>query len=422
VGVLALGSTARREFTLGSDQENALAYDGEGPDFDAYFAALGEDVTRGLVRCGFELDPNDVVASNGLWRMPARRWSEVFRECLETPDRSHLIRANVAFDFRQIAGSLEVTPALVAVLREAKNHPDLLRQLARGATDFKPPLGFRGPAGIMFLVGVAVAGFTALGAAALAAQVPGVVYAFFATFAVVGALVALHGVRMARRRTAIAVVGPRLLVMQTGLVRSQKRTWEAGDLAAVRVGPSGIKVNEEDVPELQVVPRTGLKYGLLAGLGTAEGDHLRFSRAQVGLLDALLASQPEATCDAVFARARDELRRFAGIEAVDPPAGFVGGIEKLPELRSGIGWFGSAFYYPTASGNYTVTNPASFNFGKTYRQQYQILKYDVGLALVLARFPVYLYGGFNGDRYTAKQNAPIDQTHAGPYIGLGVKF
>jgi CBS domain-containing protein len=76
--------------------------------------------------------------------MAARGWSEVFRECLETPDRSHLIRANVAFDFRQIAGSLEVTPALVAVLREAKNHPDLLRQLARSATDFKPPLGFRG--------------------------------------------------------------------------------------------------------------------------------------------------------------------------------------------------------------------------------------------------------------------------------------
>src|SRR5437868_989995 len=81
---LALGSTARREFTLGSDQENALAYDGEAEEVDAYFAGLGEDVTRGLVRCGFELDPNDVVASNGLWRLPARRWSEVFRECLET--------------------------------------------------------------------------------------------------------------------------------------------------------------------------------------------------------------------------------------------------------------------------------------------------------------------------------------------------
>lgn len=141
---LALGSTARREFTLGSDQENALAYDAEGDEFDAYFARLAGDVTRGLVRCGFALDPNGVVASNELWRMPARRWAEVFGQCLETPDRSHLIRANVAFDFRQIAGALEATPALVAVLREAKDHPDLLRRLARSATDFKPPLGFRG--------------------------------------------------------------------------------------------------------------------------------------------------------------------------------------------------------------------------------------------------------------------------------------
>ena len=98
------------------------------------------------------------------------------------------------------------------------------------------------------------------------------------------------------------------------------------------------------------------------------------------------------------------------------------GLEKLPDLGNGISFFGSAFYYPTASGNYTVMNPASSNFGKGYRQQYQILKYDVGLALSSAHFPLYLYGGFNGEHYTAKQNAPIGQTHDGPYVGLGVKF
>jgi CBS domain-containing protein len=141
---LALGSTARREFTLGSDQENALAYDAGADDAEPYFAQLAEDVTSGLVRCGFALDPNDVVAGNPLWRMRGERWVEVFRECLETPDRSHLIRANVAFDFRQVAGGLDVAPPLVAVLRGAKEHPDLLRRLARSATDFKPPLGFRG--------------------------------------------------------------------------------------------------------------------------------------------------------------------------------------------------------------------------------------------------------------------------------------
>jgi len=98
------------------------------------------------------------------------------------------------------------------------------------------------------------------------------------------------------------------------------------------------------------------------------------------------------------------------------------GIEKLPDMQPGLRFLGSAFYYPNASGNYTVTSPLSSNVGKTYRQQYQILKYDLGLALVFARSPVYIHGGFTGDRYTASQNAPIGQSHDGPYIGLGVKF
>jgi hypothetical protein len=97
------------------------------------------------------------------------------------------------------------------------------------------------------------------------------------------------------------------------------------------------------------------------------------------------------------------------------------GVEKLPDLAPGVSPYGSVFYYPSASGNYTVP-AAGPNAGKSYRLQYQIVKYDIGLALVLKRFPVYLYGGFSADQYGAKQNAPIGQTHAGPYVGLGVKL
>jgi len=143
---LAFGSAARREFTLGSDQENALAYadpDGDA-EVDRYFERIAADVNRGLERCGFPPDPNNVASSSALWRMSAPDWAQVFRECLESPDSSHLIRANVSFDFRAVAGGLEVTPELVAILRDAKNHPDFLRRLARSATDFKPPLSFRG--------------------------------------------------------------------------------------------------------------------------------------------------------------------------------------------------------------------------------------------------------------------------------------
>jgi len=143
---LAFGSAARRELTLGSDQENALAYgDANGDvEVDRYFERIATDVNRGLERCGFPHDPNDVVSTSALWRMSVSNWAQVFRDCLESPDRSRLIRANVSFDYRAVAGGLEVTPELVAILRDAKNHPDFLRRLARSATDFKPPLGFRG--------------------------------------------------------------------------------------------------------------------------------------------------------------------------------------------------------------------------------------------------------------------------------------
>ena len=103
-------------------------------------------------------------------------------------------------------------------------------------------------------------------------------------------------------------------------------------------------------------------------------------------------------------------------------SGFGLGVEKLPDLQSGINLFGSAFYYPSATGTYTVASSASPNAGKSYRQQYQIVKYDIGLALASARFPVYVYGGLSGDRYGAVQNAPIGQAHDGPYLGLGVKL
>jgi CBS domain-containing protein len=144
---LVLGSAARREFTLGSDQENALAYadSGEGSAaVDAYFERFAQDVNAGLERCGFVPDLNGVLARNRLWRMSESAWIKVFRDCLIEPDNSHLIRATVSFDFRHASGGLEVVPPLIAVIREAPEHPGFLRQLARTSVDPKPPLRFTG--------------------------------------------------------------------------------------------------------------------------------------------------------------------------------------------------------------------------------------------------------------------------------------
>ena len=86
---LDLGSAARREFTLASDQDNALAYGnpeaGEQDAVDAYFERLGSDVNDGLVRCGIGVDNNGVMAGKRLWRMSKSDWLRTFDECLQIP-------------------------------------------------------------------------------------------------------------------------------------------------------------------------------------------------------------------------------------------------------------------------------------------------------------------------------------------------
>lgn len=78
------------------------------------------------------------------------------------------------------------------------------------------------------------------------------------------------------------------------------------------------------------------KYAPLASMGEAHDDHLRFRPMQVGFLDALLAMMPEARCDELFARVREQLRRFDGVNAVDAPPQFTG--ELRPYQREGLGW------------------------------------------------------------------------------------
>jgi CBS domain-containing protein len=142
---LALGSVARREMTLASDQDNAFAYaDDAGNEAVEFFARVATDVNDGLARCGFGEDNAEVLARSPRWRMSAGEWRDELQACLEHPDRSHLVRAAVTFDFRHVGGGLEIVPSLVEVLRSAREYPDFLGRLARTVTDWPVPLKRRG--------------------------------------------------------------------------------------------------------------------------------------------------------------------------------------------------------------------------------------------------------------------------------------
>ncbi len=107
-------------------------------------------------------------------------------------------------------------------------------------------------------------------------------------------------------------------------------------LAALRSGEKTVVLGDGSIG---VLPEKWLKqYGVLADMGEVEQDHLKFKRSQIGLLDALIASQPQATCDAVFQQAREKLLEFTGVTAIDAPDTFVGTLR--PYQREGLGWMG----------------------------------------------------------------------------------
>jgi superfamily II DNA or RNA helicase len=105
-------------------------------------------------------------------------------------------------------------------------------------------------------------------------------------------------------------------------------------LAALKKGESAVVLDDGT---LGMIPEDWFRrYAILAGAGADGEDHVRFSRSQAGLLDAFLESQPQATCDAAFEQAREQLKRFVGIAAADATPGFCGQLRSYQ--RDGLGW------------------------------------------------------------------------------------
>ena len=106
-------------------------------------------------------------------------------------------------------------------------------------------------------------------------------------------------------------------------------------LAALRRGDATIVLDDGT---RGMVPEEWLqRYLRIASFGEAEGDHIRYRPTQAALLDALLENQPTVSFDEKFARAREELKRFSGIRALDPPATFHGKLRDYQ--REALGWF-----------------------------------------------------------------------------------
>ncbi len=96
--------------------------------------------------------------------------------------------------------------------------------------------------------------------------------------------------------------------------------------------------------------------------------------------------------------------------------GVGGGLEKLTNFNQPIDVYGSVYYYPSISGNYTDI------FGNSQKLQYRLLRYQAGLTVQIPRTPLFIDGGYLGNRATNKQNAPTNTSENSFYGGIGLHF
>lgn len=142
---LALGSMARDEQTIVTDQDNALVLDDsfDPKQHDDYFLALAQFVSDGLHSCGYTYCSGDIMATNPKWRQPLSQWKAYFNDWIDNPSPEKLLHSSIFFDLDGVGGEKRFANELNKLIRQkAPRNKRFLGSMARNALNRTPPLGF----------------------------------------------------------------------------------------------------------------------------------------------------------------------------------------------------------------------------------------------------------------------------------------
>lgn len=141
---LVLGSQARLEQSLHSDQDNALLLEDEPTEAqETYFSELARFVSDGLNACGYPYCPGEVMATNPQWRLSLHAWQARFDDWVLRPEPEALLYSSIFFDLRGLRGELTLCERLQEhLLARAQDNETFLAYLAKNALEHQPPLGF----------------------------------------------------------------------------------------------------------------------------------------------------------------------------------------------------------------------------------------------------------------------------------------
>ncbi len=146
---IILGSQARCEQTLATDQDNAIIY--ENPDKEReqevhqYFLSLGNTICNSLNYSGYAFCKGNIMAKNEKWCQPITAWQHNFQNWIYNYEPQDILEFSIFLDFRYLYGDKKITEDLHQYINNLLvARPAFLFQLAQNLISYKPPLGMFG--------------------------------------------------------------------------------------------------------------------------------------------------------------------------------------------------------------------------------------------------------------------------------------
>lgn len=142
---LALGSMARNEQLIVTDQDNAIILHNDYREdrHGRYFEELARFVSDGLAECGYPYCSGNIMATNPAYRVSLDEWKQQFSDWIEKPQPKALLNSCIFFDLDSVWGEDKLAEELRQfVADKAPKHRAFLASMARNALNRTPPLGF----------------------------------------------------------------------------------------------------------------------------------------------------------------------------------------------------------------------------------------------------------------------------------------
>ncbi len=146
---ISLGSNARHEMTMFSDQDSAIIFSdvekSQLHDFRRYFLTLAHQVCTKLDQAGYPFCPGDFMAINPKWCLTFREWKRNFKAWITNATPESILDINVFFDIYNAYGDQELFDKLNSFVREqTKENPLFFQHYARNCLLYRPPLNLFG--------------------------------------------------------------------------------------------------------------------------------------------------------------------------------------------------------------------------------------------------------------------------------------